>query len=389
MRVILYTGKGGVGKTSVSAATAVRAARRGLRTLVMSTDTAHSLGDSLDLELDRGRAVQVAPNLWAHEVDALQELEQHWARIHRYLTALIASQGLDEVIAEEVSSPPGMEEVASLMWIRHYVKKGEHDLLVVDCAPTGETMQLLAFPDVARWWLEKIFPLQRQLMRMARPVVQPFVNLPLPKDDIYQSVRSLLLDLDGMREILADRSTTTVRLVLNLEKMVIKEAQRAYTYLSLFGYVTDAVIVNRVLPAEVRDHYFDRWHEVQKDYRAHVEQAFAPLPLLDVPLFDREVVGLEMLDRMAGEVFGDLDPAALLYAGSHQHVEREGDGYLLRVRVPFANREDIHLSESEGDLMVRVGPYRREISLPRVLRGRRTSGARLEDGELTIRFGER
>ncbi|HEX6510224.1 MAG TPA: TRC40/GET3/ArsA family transport-energizing ATPase, partial [Chloroflexota bacterium] len=263
MRVILFTGKGGVGKTSVAAATAYRLARSGLKTVIMSTDPAHSLGDSLDVELGP-ELTRVAPNLWAHEVSALHEMERHWKRLHDYAASVFATQGLDGVVAEELANPPGMDEVASLMWIKHYAEHAEHDVIVVDCAPTGETLQLLSFPDAARWWLDKIYPWERKAMKMARPLLQPLIDVPLPSDDVYASLKDLLLDLEGMKKVLTDSTVTTVRIVLNLEKMVIKEAKRAFTYLSLFGYVTDAVIVNRLLPEGLRDDLFRNWQNIHR-----------------------------------------------------------------------------------------------------------------------------
>ncbi len=277
MRVILYTGKGGVGKTTVAAATAVRCAQLGQRTLVISTDAAHSLGDSIDLEVGE-QPTEVAPNLWAQEINALREMESHWDRIHLYLSSLFASQGVDDIVAEELASPPGMEEVASLMQIKRHKSEGTFDTLIVDCAPTGETLQLLAFPDVARWYLEKLFPVSRAVMQVARPMVQPFVSIPLPPDDIFGHVRTLLLDLESMKKILGDPKTCTVRMVLNLEKMVLKEAQRAFTYLSLYDYLTDLIVVNRVLPPEVTDRYFANWHRIQDRYNESVEVALRSHP---------------------------------------------------------------------------------------------------------------
>ncbi len=274
MRVVLFTGKGGVGKTSVAAATAMRCASAGYRTVVMSTDPAHSLGDSFDIELG-AEAVKVADNLWAHEVSSLHEMQRHWAKLHEYAVEVFSTQGLDEVLADEVANPPGMDEVASLMWIKHYAQRAEHDVLIVDCAPTGETLQLLTFPDVAKWWLDKIYPWSRRAMRVARPVLQPMMNMPLPSDEVYASLKDLLLDLDGMRKVLTDPEVTTVRIVLNLEKMVVKEAKRAYTYLSLFGYVTDAVVVNRLLPGELHDELFQKWQRIHHRYQLEVEQSFA------------------------------------------------------------------------------------------------------------------
>ncbi|MGI8561971.1 MAG: ArsA family ATPase [Candidatus Dormibacter sp.] len=387
MRVLLFTGKGGVGKTSVAAATAVRAAELGHRTMIISTDPAHSLGDSLDLELGQS-ATQVRQNLWAHEVSALHETERHWQKLHDYATKVFATQGLDDVVAEEVANPPGMDEVASLMWIKHYAERDEHDLLVVDCAPTGETLQLLMFPDAARWWLEKIFPWQRRAMKVARPMLRRMVDVPLPSDEVMASLQDLVLDIEGMKKVLIDTSVTSVRLVLNLEKMVIKEAKRAFTYLSLFGYVTDAVIVNRRLPAKISDPLLRSWSDIQKRYQQEVEQSFQPLPIFQVPLFDEEVVGERMLRKMGQTIYGSADPSQRFYEGSSQRMEKVGSEYILALKVPFADKEAIELSRQDGELFVTLGNYRRDISLPRVLASRQTLGAKIEDGELKIRFGK-
>ena len=388
MRVILFTGKGGVGKTSVAAATAVRCARAGYRTVIMSTDPAHSLGDSLDRNLGP-ELTKVSENLWAHEVSALHEMERHWRKLHDYASAVFAAQGLDDVVAEEIANPPGMDEVASLMWIKHYAERADHDVIVVDCAPTGETLQLLTFPDAAKWWLDKIYPWERKAMRVARPVLQPLMDVPLPSDDVFASLKDLLLDLEGMKKVLTDSSVTTVRIVLNLEKMVVKEAKRAFTYLSLFGYVTDAVIVNRLLPEGLQDELFRNWQKIHHRYAGEVEKSFSPIPIFNVPLFDQEVVGETMLGRMSEAIYGHLDPAVRFYEGSPQRVEKAGSEYLLALKLPFVERGDIELAREESELYVTIGNYRREISLPRVLAQRETLGAALEDGELRIRFGKR
>ena len=388
MRVILFTGKGGVGKTSVAAATAVRCAAAGYRTVVMSTDPAHSLGDSFDIELGM-EAAPVAKNLWAHEVSSLHEMQRHWARLHEYAVEVFSTQGLDEVLADEVANPPGMDEVASLMWIKHYAQRAEHDVLVVDCAPTGETLQLLTFPDVAKWWLDKIYPWSRRAMRVARPVLQPMMNMPLPTDEVYASLKDLLLDLDGMRKVLTNPEVTTVRIVLNLEKMVVKEAKRAYTYLSLFGYVTDAVIVNRLLPGELHDPLFQNWQRIHQRYQVEVEQSFAGIPIFNVPLFDREVVGEKMLSRMAKAVYGEEDPAQRFATSNPQRIDKDGTDYVLALKVPFVDKSAVDLSRHDGELYVTVGNYRREITLPRVLARRETAGASIEGGELKVRFAPR
>jgi arsenite-transporting ATPase len=385
--VILFTGKGGVGKTSVAAATAMRCAQLGHRTMVISTDPAHSLGDSFDADLG-SRPVKVAKNLWAHEVSALHEMERHWKKLHDYAASVFATQGLDDVVAEEVANPPGMDEIASLMWIKLYAERGEHDVLIVDCAPTGETLQLLVFPDAARWWLDKIYPWERRAMKIARPVLQPLLDVPLPSDEIYASIKDLLLDLEGMKKVLVDPATTSVRLVLNLEKMVVKEAKRAFTYLSLFGYVTDAVVVNRLLPNDLQDELFRKWQAIHQRYAGEVEQSFAPLPILNVPLFDEEVVGERMLLRMAGAIYGDRDPADRFYEGASQRVQKVGGEYVLALKAPFVERGDVTLARQDGELFVTVGNYRREIALPRVLASRDTVGAAIEDGELRVRFAK-
>ena len=385
MRVVLFTGKGGVGKTSVAAATAVRCAAAGYRTVVMSTDPAHSLGDSFDIELG-SEATKVGHNLWAHEVSSLHEMQRHWTKLHEYAVEVFSTQGLDEVLADEVANPPGMDEVASLMWIKHYAQRDEHDVLIVDCAPTGETLQLLTFPDAAKWWLDKIYPWSRRAMRVARPVLQPMMHMPLPSDEVYASLKDLLLDLDGMRKVLTDPEVTTVRIVLNLEKMVVKEAKRAYTYLSLFGYVTDAVIVNRLLPGDLHDELFQKWQRIHHRYQQEVEQSFAGIPIFNVPLFDSEVVGEKMLARMAQAVYGDQDPAQRFATSNPQRIDKEGVDYVLSLKVPFVDKSAIDLSRHNGDLYVTVGNYRREITLPRVLARRETAGATIEDGELHVRF---
>jgi arsenite-transporting ATPase len=387
VRVILFTGKGGVGKTSVAAATALRCARLGHRTLVMSTDPAHSLGDSFDIELGP-EPRQLSGNLWAHEVSALHEVERHWKRLHDYAVEVFATQGLDDVVAEEVANPPGMDEIASLMWIKHYAERDLYDTLIVDCAPTGETLQLLMFPDAARWWLDKIYPWERKAMKLARPLLQTMIDVPLPSDDVYASVKDLLLDIEGMKKVLVDGEVTSVRLVLNLEKMVIKEAKRAFTYLSLFGYVTDAVVVNRRLPEELSDELFRKWRDIHQRYAVEVDHSFQPLPIFNVPLFDEEVVGERMLLRMADAIYGERDPTERFYQGSSQRVEKVGGEYVLALKVPFADREDVTLSRQDGELFVTVGSYRREVALPRVLASRATLGAAIEAGELRVRFGK-
>ena len=388
MRVMLYTGKGGVGKTTISAATAVRCAQLGYRTVVLSTDLAHSLADSFDASLGP-EPTPLAENLWAQESDIYYNLDLYWKTVQKWINALFAWRGVDEMVAEELAVLPGMDELANLLWIDTHNESGQFDVMIVDCAPTGETLRLLSFPEIARWWVEKLLPVHRRMASILRPVVRTWVGLPLPEDEVYDSVHDLFTHLDEMHATLVDPERTTVRLVLNPEKMVIREAQRTYTYLNLFGYPCDSVVCNRLLPAHVEDPYFAGWKASQATYRQQVEESFAPLPILDVPLFGKEIVGLEALTEMARVIYGESDPTKILYSGRTMTTEQSDGEYLLKLKVPFTSKEDVHLLASGDELVVHVGHQKRNVILPRALVGLRTQGARLDGDELTIRFAKK
>jgi arsenite/tail-anchored protein-transporting ATPase len=377
-RTILYTGKGGVGKTSVAAATARRCAAAGLRTVVLSTDPAHSLADSLETELG-GEPTPVGPNLFAQEVQAQEEMERHWDSVQHWLGSLLEERGVDRIAAEELTVPPGMDELFSLLWIKRHHEEAEFDCVIVDCAPTGETLRLLSFPDVVTWWLERILPSQRRLAPFARTLF----DLPLPGDGVFDDVERLARNLVAMNGILRDRSRTTVRLVMNPDRMVVREAMRTFTYLNLYGYLTDAVVVNRLLPA---DGYFSAWSDVQREQLKLVRSAFDPVPVLTAPYLEREVVGAEMLDRLAGEVFGSEDPGAILHTELAQQLVTDNGRATLRVNVPFAEKGELSLKKIGLEVVVRVGPQKRTIMLPPALAAYSTSGARFEDGALEISF---
>jgi arsenite-transporting ATPase len=388
MRVMLYTGKGGVGKTTISAATAVRCAQMGYRTVVLSTDLAHSLSDSFDMKL-APEPVQLADNLWAQESDIYYNLDLYWKTVQKWINALFAWRGVDEMVAEELAVLPGMDELANLLWIDTHRKSGEFDVMIVDCAPTGETLRLLSFPEIARWWVEKLLPVHRRMANVLRPVVRTWIGMPLPDNAVYDSVQDLFFQLDDMHATLVDQETTTVRLVLNPERMVIKEAQRTYTYLNLFGYPTDLVVCNRLLPNQVNDPYFAQWKASQASYREQVEESFAPLPIIDVPLFGKEIVGMEALSEMAAAVYGESDPAEIRYRGRTVMTEQVDGEYLLKLRVPFVTKGDVHLLTSGDELVVHVGNQKRNVTLPRALVGLTTRGARLDGDTLVIRFEKR
>jgi arsenite/tail-anchored protein-transporting ATPase len=380
-RTILYTGKGGVGKTSVAAATARRCAAAGLRTVVLSTDPAHSLSDSLEADL-LGEATPVGPGLFGQEVQAQEEMERNWDGVQEWLGDLLAERGIDRISAEELTVPPGMDELFSLLWIKRHHEEGEFDCVIVDCAPTGETLRLLSFPDVVTWWLERILPSQRRLAPFARTLF----DLPLPGDAVFDDVERLAHNLVAMNGILRDRSHTTVRLVTSLDRMVVNEAMRTFTYLNLYGYLTDAVVVNRVLPAEAADGYFAAWREVQREQMELVRSAFEPVPILSAPFFEREVMGSEMLDRLAATVFEGADPAAVLHEDISQELVTQNGRATLRVAVPFAERDQLRLKKIGLEVVVRVGAQKRTIILPPALAGYAASGARFEDGALEIVF---
>jgi arsenite/tail-anchored protein-transporting ATPase len=378
-RTILYTGKGGVGKTSVAAATARRCAAAGLRTVVLSTDPAHSLSDSLEADL-LGEPTPVGPSLFGQEVQAQAEMERNWDGVQEWLGDLLAERGIDRISAEELTVPPGMDELFSLLWIKRHHEEGEFDCVIVDCAPTGETLRLLSFPDVVTWWLERILPSQRRLAPFARTLF----DLPLPGDAVFDDVERLARNLVAMNGILRDRSRTTVRLVTSPDRMVVKEAMRTFTYLNLYGYLTDAVVVNRMLPAEAADGYFAAWREVQREQMVLVRSAFEPVPILSAPFFEHEVLGPEMLDRLAAAVFDDADPAAVLHEDISQELATENGRATLRVAVPFAERDQLQLKKIGLEVVVRVGAQKRTIILPPALVGYAASGARFEDGALEI-----
>jgi len=389
MRIILYTGKGGVGKTSVAAATALRCAELGHRTIVLSTDAAHSLSDSFDTTLGP-EPVEIAPNLWGQEVDVYYSIEKHWATLQRYLAAVFSWQGVANMLAEEMAAIPGMDEGASLLWVSQHYAEGKYDIIIVDCAPTAETLRLLSVPDVGRWWFDRLFPIGKRATLTLGPVVAPFLdNMPIPDRETLDAAEDLFDQLGDIHRLLSDPEMSSMRLVLNPEKMVIKEAQRTYTYLNLYGYVTDAIVCNRLMPPEA-DGYFAAWRETQAKYLKMVQEAFAPLPILTAPYFDQEIVGPEGLHRLAAALFDTADPAEVFFQGQTHRVEENEDGsYVLSIPLPFTAKENVSLLRSGDELTVQVGSYRRSFILPRTLRGRETGQARFEGSVLRITFDSR
>jgi arsenite/tail-anchored protein-transporting ATPase len=383
-RTILYTGKGGVGKTSVAASTARACAAAGLRTLVLSTDPAHSLSDSLGTAIGAD-PTEIGDHLWGLQVNAQAEMERHWSGVQRWLGELLQERGVDRISAGELTVPPGMDELFSLLLLKEQHSSEEWDAIVVDCAPTGETLRLLSFPDVARWWIDKVFPVERQLLAAARPIARSMLDIPIPSEAVFADIRRLSENLIAMNEILRDRSRCTVRLVLNPDRMVIGEAMRTFTYLNLYGYLTDAVIVNRVFGEEVGS-YFAAWRRLQEEHLELVRSAFAPVPVLCAPYFDQEVVGAEMLDRLAGSVFDGKQPHAVLHDSLAQEIDVLETGARVRLKLPFARKSEISLKKVGLELIVGVDGQRRTIALPPALAALRPTGATFEDGALEVSF---
>ncbi|MFN2594785.1 MAG: ArsA family ATPase [Actinomycetota bacterium] len=385
MRVILFTGKGGVGKTTCASATALQIAAAGHKTLLMSTDPAHSIADAFDVELS-SEASEVAPNLWAEQIDPQKRLEENWREIQQHAVTVLNWAGLAEVEAEELSIIPGLDELFALADVKRHHDDDPYDALVIDCAPTGETLRLLSLPDIIQWYMERIFPIERRVMGALRPVAKRITSLPLPDDNVYAAVRRFYDKLDGVRRVLTDSKDTSVRLVVNPERMVIAEAQRTFTYLSLFGYRVDAVIANRLLPDEITDPYFARWKQLQAEHLATINASFHPVPVLTARLHDTELSGDRALRGLGAEVYGDLDPAAVLHDDDPMSIVKEGDDYRLILRLPLTSKEDLDLSSKGDELFVKVGHYRRTVMLPKVLAARQIASARLDRERLEVVF---
>ncbi|RUT33659.1 ArsA family ATPase [Paenibacillus zeisoli] len=388
MRIIIYTGKGGVGKTSIAAATAVKLARQGKRTLIISTDAAHSLADSLAVSIGPD-PVQIGENLWGQEVNSLRETENNWGAVQGWISAMLDKAQLKDITTEEMLVFPGMEELFSLLQIKKHAQSGEYDVLVVDCAPTGETLRLLSYPNVLNWWLEKIFPYERRLVKFVRPVAKLVNHIELPSDHVLDSIERFARDLGDMQRIVLDPETTSVRIVLNPEKMVLAEAKRSFTYLNLFGFNTDAVIVNRILPEEAGEGFLADWRNLQKKYEEEIVTNFQPLPILKAPMMRQEVVGMPVLEELADIVFGTLDPSGMLYRGRTETIREEGGELLLELPIPFVDKADLDLTQAGDELTVNAGAYKRKVILPRLLMGRPVAGAKYVEDRLMIRFGER
>ncbi len=390
MRLILMTGKGGVGKTSVAAATGLRCAELGYRTLVLSTDPAHSLADSFDMQMGH-EPREVRPNLWGAELDALMELEGNWGAVKRYITQVLQARGLEGVQAEELAILPGMDEIFGLVRMKRHYDEGIYDVLIIDSAPTGTALRLLSLPEVGGWYMRRFYkPFQAvsvALRPLVEPIFRPIAGFSLPNKEVMDAPYEFYEQIEALQKILMDNTVSSVRLVTNPEKMVLKESLRAHAYLSLYNVSTDLIIANRIVPAEVTDPFFKKWKENQEKYRKEIHADFHPLPVKEVPLYAEELCGLEALDRLKETLYGDEDPSQVYYKETTMRVVQEGSSqYSLELYLPGIAKDQIQLNKTGDELNVRIGNHRRNMVLPQALAALQPTGAKMDEDYLKIKF---
>lgn len=393
MRILFFAGKGGVGKTSVAAATGIQAAEMGNKTIIMSLDVAHSLADIFDLDralLDqnRGKPIRVGNKLWIQELDVQEEIQRNWGDIYKYLSLLLNSAGFDEILAEELAILPGMEEISLLLYINRYVRKSQYDVIILDCAPTGESLRFISIPTALEWYMKKLFKMERTLARYVRPIAKRVTDVPLPDEDYFNAIEYLFERLRGVDAILTDAKITSVRLVTNPEKIVLKETQRAFMYFSLYKMNIDAVIMNRILPERIHDDYFQNWQKSQKKYMQTAEAYFSPIPIFPVHLFTEEVLGYDRLRRLAEKIYKGKSPLDHFFDGKPYHLVKEDGYYRLMITLPFAVNKDIALNRISDELILRVGSVKRHVLLPRHMAALKSVTARYEQPHLCVYFRE-
>jgi len=391
VRIILFAGKGGVGKTSVAAATGIKTAEMGHKTVVMSLDVAHSLGDIFDFDRDlldqnKGQPVEINPKLWIQELDIQEEIQRYWADIHAYLSSLLNTAGLDDVLAEELAILPGMEEISLLLYINQYVREEKFDAILLDCAPTGESLRFISIPTTLEWYMNKIFKMERKFAKYLRPVAKRVTDVPLPGDDYFQAIEDLFNKLKGVDKILVDPATTTVRLVTNPEKVVLKETRRAFMYFCLYKMSIDAIIMNRMLPGNVQDTYFKDWIKGQRQHLEKARDYFNPVPIFPVNLFGGEVIGYSRLEDLANKIYGVRDPLERFHKEEPYQFIKENNGYRLKLKLPFALKKDVELNKRYDELVIRIGGFKRHILLPRQVAPLNSVKAKLEKEYLNVLF---
>jgi len=390
MRILLYSGKGGVGKTSVAAATGVQLARLGHRTLVMSVDPAHSLADSFDLGGNlfhgaTGEPREITANLWIQEVNIQREIKRHWNAISGYITSILRTSGLGDVEAEEMAIFPGMEELSALMYVNQYRRSGQFDIVILDCAPTAESLRFVSLPTTLDWYMKHIFQMERRLLKAIRPIANRLAPVEMPPEQYFDNVQDLFGKIQGIDAVLEDGETTSVRLVTNAEKMVLRETQRAFVYFSLHGLTVDQVVVNRLLPVEADDTFFHDWRTQQTKVLTEIEAYFSPIPVSRVPLFRQEVLGVERLGDLAAALYGTAgDPSRVTRTERPYSFVREGGRYQVRLTMPFTDKREIGLFKKDDELIVEIGTLRRHIGLPTSMSAMVPSAARMDGNTLVV-----
>jgi arsenite-transporting ATPase len=392
MRMMLYAGKGGVGKTCVAGATGIITARTGLKTLVMSLDPAHSLSDAFDLDRslmdkNRGQPIQADDNLWVQELDVHEEINNHWSEVHSYISLLLNTSGIDDILAEELAVLPGMEELSALLYINKYVKDQLYDVIVLDCAPTAESVRFISMPTALEWYMKKVFRLERKIFGYVRPVARRMVDIPLPEDEYFANIESLYTRLKGVDQLLTDPETTSVRLVTNLEKMVLRETQRAFMFFSLHHTSIDAIIVNRVFPSGIEEGYLKVWGNNQKKYLDLAETYFNPLPIFKAPLYDSEILGYEKLLEFGENLYQGQDPTQIFFKQKPYQFLKKDAQNSIKLHLPFITKKEIDLIKIGDELIIKIGNFKKNIVLPRAYAVLEPRKARLEEDYLLIEFG--
>ena len=389
MRIIFFAGKGGVGKTSMAAATGIKTSRMGYNTVIMSLDIAHSLSDIFDLAKDlldqnKGKPIRIKNKLWIQELDINKEIEENWGDIHKYISLLLNTTGLDEVLAEEISILPGMEEVSLLLYINRYIEENRFDVIILDCAPTGESLRFISIPTSLEWYIKKIFRIEKTIAKYVGPITQRIYNVPMPDQSYFDAVESLFKRLKGVDQVLVDPKVTSVRLVTNPEKIVLKETQRAFMYFCLYQMSTDAIIMNRIIPEDIKDSYFKDWRKSQSKYIEKAKEYFSPIPIFMVNLFRGEILGYEYLKELSDQMYNGENPLKYFYQGKPYSIIKEKGQYQIQIKLPFIAKDDIEINKVSDELILRLGGFRKNILLPRQVAASKSVKARYEGENLFI-----
>lgn len=385
MRIILYTGKGGVGKTTIAAATACKISSENKKVLILSTDQAHSLSDSFDIKLSN-EPKEVSKNVYAMEIDTIKENEKVWGDLKTYINKLMVLRSEESIETEELLVFPGFEELLSLIKVKEFHDSGEYDVLIVDCAPTGETMSLLKFPDLFKVWMEKIFPIKRKTAKILGKPIESVLKIPMPDDSVFDDIELLYNKIDELHSIMLDKEKVSIRIVTTPEKIVVKEAKRSFSYLHLFDYNVDGIIINKIFPKESIKGYFEKWEQIQSESIKDVEESFKGLPVFKVELLNSELRKYNKLNKLGDSLYGDINPGEILFKKKIFELSENKEGYVLSINMPFVDKRELELLQKDGEITIAIKNEKRKILLPTKLQGKGIVGAKYEAGQLNISF---